>query len=93
MTSLGLSFSIGENRWWVVRKSWINLEFNAMHALWTSAWEILAAPAPERTNEELEFPGGPVVKDLVLSLLWLRFDPWPGNFCMPWWRGRKWPKN
>ena len=29
------------------------------------------------------------VKDLVLSLLWLwlllwcRFDPWPGNFCMP----------
>ena len=30
------------------------------------------------------------VKDLVLSLLWLssllwcRFDPWPGNFYMPW---------
>ena len=30
------------------------------------------------------------VKDLALSLLWLRplkwcrFDPWPGNFYMPW---------
>ena len=21
------------------------------------------------------------VKDLVLSLLWFRFDPWPRNFC------------
>ena len=34
------------------------------------------------------------VKDLVLSLqqlgllLWYRFDPWPGNFHMPW----LWPK-
>ena len=23
------------------------------------------------------------VKDLVLSLLWCGFIPWPGNFCMP----------
>ena len=22
------------------------------------------------------------VKDLELSLLWHRFNPWPGNFCM-----------
>ena len=31
-------------------------------------------------------------KDLVLSLLRLQFDPWPGNFHMPWvqWKeGRK----
>lgn len=27
------------------------------------------------------FPGDLVVKDL--ALLWLRFDPWPGSFCMP----------
>ena len=27
-----------------------------------------------------EFLGGLVVKDLALSLLWLRFDPWPRNF-------------
>ena len=27
-----------------------------------------------------EFPSGLVVKDLALSLLWLRFNPWPGNF-------------
>ena len=34
-----------------------------------------------------EFPGGLVVKDLALSLLWLRSllrlgDPWPENFYM-----------
>ena len=33
-------------------------------------------------SELLEFPGGPAVKDSALSLLWLRFDPWPGNFRM-----------
>ena len=26
-----------------------------------------------------ELPGGILVKDLVLSLLWLKFDPWPGT--------------
>ena len=37
----------------------------------------------------LEFPGGRVVKDPALSLLWLgsllwcRFNPWPGNFHVP----------
>ena len=29
------------------------------------------------------FPGSLMVKDSALSLLWLRFDPWLGNFCMP----------
>ena len=24
-----------------------------------------------------------MVKDSVLSLLWLRFSPWPGKFLMP----------
>ena len=28
-----------------------------------------------------EFPGGLGVKDLALSLLWLRFSPWPGNLA------------
>lgn len=28
--------------------------------------------------------GGLVIKDSTLSLPWLRFDRWPGNFCMPW---------
>ena len=28
----------------------------------------------------LEFSGGLVVRDLALSLLWLRFDPWPRMF-------------
>ena len=29
-----------------------------------------------------------LVKDLVVSLLWQGFNPWPGNFCMP----EVWPK-
>ena len=28
----------------------------------------------------MEFPDGLVVKDLALSLLWLGFNPWPGDF-------------
>ena len=27
-----------------------------------------------------EFPGGLTVRELALSLLWHRFDSWPGNF-------------
>ena len=26
-----------------------------------------------------EFPGGLAIKDLVLSLLWLEIEPWPGT--------------
>ena len=36
----------------------------------------------------VEFPGGLAVKDLALSPLWLRFNPWPGNFHML----QEWPK-
>lgn len=32
----------------------------------------------------LEFPGGLVIKDPALSLLWLGFSLWPRNFWMPW---------
>ena len=35
-----------------------------------------------KEHEKEVFPGGLVVRDLVLSLLQLRFDPWPGNFQM-----------
>ena len=37
----------------------------------------------------VEFSGGLVVKDWALLLLWLEFDPWPSNFCMPWEWGKK----
>ena len=39
-----------------------------------------------KSQEESKFgiPGGLLVKDLTLSLLWHRFDPWPGTFV---WRG------
>ena len=30
-----------------------------------------------------ELPGGLVVKDPTLSLLWCGFHPLPGNFCLP----------
>ena len=36
----------------------------------------------------MEFAGGLEVKDLMLSLLWQGFHPWPGNFCVP----EAWPK-
>ena len=50
--------------------------------LWLSICLVYKMPAEE-------FSGGLVVKDLALSLLWLRsllwygFDPWSGNFRMP----------
>ena len=30
----------------------------------------------------VEFPGGPAIKNLALSLLWLRLDAWPRKFCI-----------
>ena len=30
----------------------------------------------------MEFPGSLEIKEPVLLLLWLRFNPWPGKFCM-----------
>ena len=37
----------------------------------------------EISNKPEEFPGGLAVKDPALSLPWLRFHPWPGNFHIP----------
>ena len=39
---------------------------------------------PEQNKKvcKWELPGGLAVKDLALSLLWLRFDLWPSNFHM-----------
>ena len=36
----------------------------------------------KKITRQVEFLGGLVVKDLVLSLLWHRFDLWPRNFCI-----------
>lgn len=35
-------------------------------------------------HKQLEFPGGLMVKNSVLSLLGLWFDPWLGDFHVPW---------
>ena len=37
----------------------------------------------------MEFPGGLVVKDSVLSLLWLGLNFWPRNFCRLWAQPKK----
>ena len=37
-----------------------------------------------KDDKSLELPGGLVIKDMILLLLWLRFSPWPGSFHMPW---------
>lgn len=47
-----------------------------------------------RSQIWLGSPGGPVVKDLALlllfgTLLWQEFHPWPGNFCLM----KAWPKD
>ena len=52
--------------------------------------KLIVKQKSSKRCQGLEFPGGLTVKDLVLSLLWLRFDLWPGNFCMPWmWQKKK----
>ena len=38
----------------------------------------------QNVPKKKKFPGGLVVKDLMLSLLWHRFDSWPQNVCMLW---------
>ena len=37
-------------------------------------------PRNDQSQDAEEFPGGLAVKDLALSLLWLGFSLWPGNF-------------
>lgn len=40
---------------------------------------IFSKYIPQKFLNILEFPGGVAVKDLALSLLWFRFDPWTGT--------------
>jgi len=42
-----------------------------------------------KTKKMQEFPGGLAVKDPVLSLLRPGFEPWPGNFHIPWGTAKK----
>ena len=37
----------------------------------------------EKKKKKLDLPGGLEVRDSALPLLWLRFNPWPRNFCTP----------
>ena len=57
------------------------------------SWLLLEALSTARSIEiavQREFPGGLAVKDLALSLLWLRLLLWPrfgpclGDFCVSW---------
>ena len=44
----------------------------------TVAWRA----TQETIKKHEEFPSGSVVKDMALSVLWLRFNHWTGNFHM-----------
>ena len=63
--------------------------------VWVCPWNFCMPCTWKEKKTMRGFHGSLVVKDLVLSLLWLRLmlwfglDPWPGNFCVPW----AWPKN
>lgn len=61
-------------------------EFNnrTIYDLTTKNYAVLRAPGTKMRKEE--FPGGLPVKNLMLSLLWHWFYPWPRNFCT--WMGR-----
>ena len=43
----------------------------------------------EGREGEREFPGSLAVRDPTLLLLWLRFNPWPRNFHIPWAQPKK----
>lgn len=46
-----------------------------------------------KTTNSREFPVGLAVVDLMFSLLWFRFHPWPTKFCTLWVRPKKPEKN
>ena len=46
-------------------------------------FNIILKILAKKKKKKREFSGGLAVKDPALSLLWYRFDPWPGNFCTP----------
>ena len=57
--------------------------FTAMARVQSPAWELRSCKPCSVAKKEKsflwEFPGGPVVKDRLLSLWWPKFSPWLGN--------------
>ena len=78
-----------------VARLWCKLAATA--PTWPLAWEppyaLSAALKRQKTKKYIFFFWSSLmvqqVKDPALSLLWLGFNPWPGNSHMPW----SWPKN
>ena len=72
---------------------WLWCRLAAIVPIWPLASKLPyasgAALGEKKKKSRWEFPDGLSVKDSVLSLVWLRlllwleFDPWPGNFFMP----------
>lgn len=58
-----------------------------MHKKIKNEIEEIGAYVAQKTKRD--FPDGLVVKDSLLSLLWLELDPWSRNFCMPLGWGKK----
>lgn len=57
--------------------------FYKVHWEEDKAWPLPAQRTHLTFLVQREFPDGLVVKDLALSWLWPRCDPWPGNIHMP----------
>ena len=62
-------------------------EFPLWHNRTSSVWS--AGRQVRSQHSGLGSPGGLVVKDSALSLLWHGFNSLPWNFCMPWARLKK----
>ena len=59
-----------------------NLKTHNIHIIWKDHLSTIVQYLNSFfKNNPWEFPGGLVVKNSVLSLLWLGFNPRPGNFC------------
>ena len=71
---LGFLVASGTEEWLAEGQQWKAIEWKEDSEFWT-IWMYYF-------NINEEFPGGLVVKDLALSLLWLGFDAWPRNFHM-----------
>ena len=79
--SLGTSICLGWGPKKEKKKKKITMEVATAESSWARVTRKEIGIIKNRRQRE--FPGGLVVKDPVLSMLWCRFDPWPGNFCMP----------
>ena len=75
------------NPWLISSLRWRAMSYSLLHTQYI-AHCLISSWCLQKIMVQ-EFPGGLVIKDSVLSLLWLSFDSWPRNFHMPWAQPKK----